>query len=1163
MKKNPKGSNACAFPFKSIFRLFFVLIFLAGVCLPRGYAGELIELVQGQGKITVSGTITNDKGEPIPGVTVVLKGTTQGSIADVNGKYSLVGVPADGVLLFSFVGMETKEMPVNGQMQINVTMSEGSIGLEEVVAIGYGTVKRRDITGSVASVSGDKIAAVPVANAAQALKGKLPGVNVISQDGRPDASISIRVRGGGSISQSNEPLFVVDGFPVSSISDIPGDQIESIDVLKDASSTAIYGARGANGVIIVTTKTAKEGKTTVSYNGYGQFNNPTKYLETMDAYNYIAYNWAYAKAISNTYSAGWEKLWAIGGQPKADGSANSAGIDHYKNINAKNYSEEMYGNSFSQSHNLSVSGGNESTKMNFSLNQDDDTGMKINSYYKRTSVALKVDNKIRSNVLLSFDTRFTHVDKVGHEGTTNGRGSILSSSYFFRPIATADVLGILDDSQNTALGMYDQILQDRYNPVARTMDYLPNNLNNSLRANTALNWEVFKGLSFRSELGISTYWNKNKTWSGAVYNDYYDNAGNMTYSGNASISKSEGWGMRWANTLSYDVQGLGDNHRLNVLVGQEMSNSGSESLSISGERYPVTFDMERAFAMMGQFKSDEIKTTVNSSTTPPTATAAVTEYNSFSASVGTPGRMLSYFGRLNYSLMDKYLFTATFRADGSSRFAPSNRWGYFPAAAIAWRISEESFIQDVEAIDNLKLRLSYGTVGNDGISSDLWKMKWKAGDLVDYSLNEARQPTYVPNSSTMANQKLKWETTITRNLGLDYAFFDSRIYGTIDAYWNSTVDLLMLTSIPAITGFSFTYDNIGSTSNKGIEFALGADIVRSKDFNLSASFNINFNKGNVEELSDGVTGLYKTNWGSTMTQPNTGDYQLIEGMPVGLVRGYTVDENDQYYKTSDFNYDAATGTYTLKDGVADIASGILGTVYGTTGTHKPGSQTAYPGVLKMKDIAGPDETGPDGVVDQNDVSIIGDMNPKHTGGFNIDARYKGLDCQLGFNWSYGNKIYNANYLAAFYGSKEDGLFKNRLSYLEGAYRIFDIQNNQITRVTDPAALDALNANATTFLPYHENPICNTLGIQDGSFLRLNTVTLGYSLPVNFIKKIGMSKIRIYGTIYNALTLTQYKGLDPEVNTNMSQGGAEYPTMGLDWGAYPRARSFTFGVNVEF
>ena len=1080
-------------------------------------------------QIKVTGTVIDTEKKPVIGANVVVKGTTTGTMTDVNGKFTINVPSSSSIITFSFIGYIAQDFLVGSNTVIDVTLAAEALTLSEVVVIGYGTVKKRDITGSVASVTGTQIAAVPVSNAAQAMTGKLAGVSVTTQDGRPDASVSIRVRGGGSISQSNDPLFIVDGFPVSSISDIPGDQIESIDVLKDASSTAIYGARGANGVIMVTTKSGKAGKLTVTYDGYVQFKQPTKYLQTMNAYDYIAYNWGYARAISSAYANAWEMLWGIGSQAAAYNNAD--GIDHYKNVAAKDFSKEAYGNAFSHSHNLNISNGNDKTKYLFSVNYIDDGGMKINSWVKRANASFKLDQKLTDNLKFSFDTRYANFDVMGSEATTNGKGSILSTAYQFRPIATADVLGELNDQINTQIGMYDQVLQDRYNPVERMKDYLPETINRTLRSNAAMSWEIVKGLTARSEVGLTTYWNKAYTWSGAVYNDYLTADGDKTYGGDARIRSTEGWNLRWANTLSYDIQGLGRDQTLNIMAGQEMTNSGSSYIEIFGKKYPSGFDADRAYAMMDQHLSGE------------------TNYG-YSSNTGTPSRMLSYFGRANYSILNRYLLTATFRADGSSRFAPTHRWGYFPAAAIGWRLSEENFMKDISWLNNLKLRFSYGSVGNDGISANLWKTNWSSTGLTNYSINEVQQVSYIP-AATIANPNLKWETTITRNIGVDFAILKSRIYGTLDLYSNSTKDLLMLTSISAISGFSSTYDNIGSTSNKGIELSIGGDIVRSSDFNLSVNFNINFNRGKVEELAPGVNGLYKTQWGSSMTQPNTGDYILVQGKPVGLVRGYTYDG---WYTVNDFDY--AGGIYTLKPGVPDIASGILGTVYGTT-ANKPGGQSAYPGVMKFKDLDG------DGVVNENDVSVIGNMNPKHTGGFNLSGNYKTIDFALNFNWSYGNQIYNANYLAALYGSKEDGLFRNRLNVLANSYKIYDIQNGQLIAVTDPDALNALNANASIFLPYQENPICSTLGIQDGSFLRLNTVTLGYTLPKELTKKINISKLRIYGSIYNALTFTKYNGLDPEVDTNESLNNATYPTKGLDWGAYPRARSFTLGLNIEF
>jgi|WetSurMetagenome_2_1015567.scaffolds.fasta_scaffold00002_69 TonB-dependent starch-binding outer membrane protein SusC len=1090
-------------------------------------------------QVNVTGKVIDTDNQPVVGANIVIKGTTTGTMTGIDGKFVISAPSASSIIVVSFIGYVAQEFVVGNNSVLNITLQSDATALSEVVVIGYGTVKKRDLTGAVASVSGSQIASVPVSNAAQAMVGRLPGVTVTSQDGRPGAQISIRVRGGGSISQSNEPLYIVDGFPSSSISDIPGDQIESISVLKDASSTAIYGARGANGVILVTTKGAKADKMTITYSGYGQFNEPTRYLETMDAYDYIAYNWAYAAANSDSYAEAWERLWAIGRHEST--YSNSDGIDHYKNVNAQNYQKEVYGSSFSQSHNLSIANGNEKTKYLLSGSYLDDSGMKINSGYERINASFKLDQKLGKKLDFNFDTRYTNTNTRGNENVSNGQGSILSSAYMFRPIATTDILGELNDKVNIPIGMYDDILQDLYNPVSRIKDQLNEDVFTSLRTNISLNWNVLKGLTARTEFGLTNYWEKINTWQGSIAKLYLDQDGNKTYAGDARIRSRNGWNLRWANTLLYEIPGLGSNHSLNVMAGYEVSNSASAWSEVYGDKFPVSFDADRAFGIMSEYYHDPASPGSN---------------HSLSSNVGTPSRLLSYFGRINYSMLNRYLLTVTFRTDGSSRFSPSNRWGYFPAGALAWRISEESFMKNISWLDNLKLRFSYGSVGNDGISADLWTMKWKSQTNAQYSMNEVIQSAYIPASNTLANPNLKWETTITRNLGLDFAILKSRVFGTIELYKNSTKDLLMLTEISAITGFSTTYDNIGSTSNKGIEISLGAHIIEAKDFHLSVNFNINLNQGQVDELAPGVNGKYNSMWNSTVMSPSNGDYILEVGKPVGQVRGFIYDG---WYTTDDFTYNPVNNQYTLKTDVPD--NKVTSTIYGTQ-AYKPTGQSAYPGVVKFKDISGPAGV-PDGVVNDFDITVIGNMNPKHTGGFNINGDYKGFDFALNFNWSYGSQIYNANKLAGSFGQKEAQLYRNRFDELSTAYKIYDIQNGQLVRIHDPEALDSLNVNATMNLPFNETPVVSSYGIEDGSFLRLNTVTLGYTLPKAWLDKVKISRVRVYGTIYNALTFTNYSGLDPELNTQQNLNNSTYPTVGLDWGTYPRARAYTFGVNIEF
>ncbi|MEQ9441325.1 MAG: TonB-dependent receptor [Cyclobacteriaceae bacterium] len=1090
--------------------------------------------------VSVRGAVTAADGSGgIPGVNIIEQGTSNGVITDVNGAYQ-ISVPTGATLIFSSVGFVTEEITVGNQSVIDVMMESDVATLDEIVVVGYGTSTRRDLTGSIASVSAEEIERAPVANVAQALKGKLPGVNITTQDGRPGADVSIRVRGGGSISQSNNPLFIVDGFPVSSISDIPGSQIESIDVLKDAASTAIYGARGANGVIIVTTKSGQQGRMKINYDGYVQSNTPPRYIETMSARQYIKYNWAYAAAISDGYAEAWEQLWGIGRYAgDFNNTSGSGGLDYYNNIDATNFSKEVYAQSFSHNHSLSLSNGTENTKYILSLNYVDDAGMKINSYYKRLFANLKLDQNLGKKFRLSLNTRLSNEENNGNDGTTSGGGSLLSSSYWFRPIATEDVLGELDQSINTQIGFYDNVLQDFYNPVRRINDYDDIRRSRNLITNVSLSWDILENLTAQTNLGYGVSWGRNNIWTGAIYNNYLDSEGNKTYSGDATTRSLEGWNLRWVNTLNYTVDGLGENHNLSILVGTEVLNSGAQWTQVEGRYYPASFDSERAFANIDQFRRDETGTV----------------YGELSSQQAAPGRLNSYFGRLNYSLFDKYLFNATFRADGSSRFAPNNRWGYFPAASLAWRISEESFMTSVNWLDDLKLRVSYGTVGSDKIDPSLWRQNWTSGGLTRYSINEQRQPSYVPASSTIANPDLKWETTITRNIGLDYTLFNNRIYGTIDVYKNTVEDLLLITPVSAISGFSFIYDNIGSTSNRGVELSINSDLIRTSDFNLRASINVNVNRGRVEELAEGVNGLYSSQWAGVYTSPSSGDYILEEGQPVGLVRGWIYDG---WYTTDDFDY--ADGVYTTKAGVVDIGDGVISNIYGTI-SHKPGGQTAYPGVPKFRDINGP-EGVPDGVVDEYDITIIGDMNPAHTGGFSLGGNYKNIDFAFDFNWSYGNDIYNATRLQAYQGSKEDGLYRNRYAELAGHYQIYDVIDGQITSVTDPAALDALNANATTFLPYSENSITSTFGIEDGSFLRLNTATIGYNFPEQLLQKLNITRLRVYASVFNALTITNYSGLDPEVNTNPAAND-NYPTPGLDYGAYPRPRSYTLGLNLQF
>ena len=1086
---------------------------------------------------TVTGTVVDEMGEPVIGANVVVAGTTNGATTDIDGNFSIQDVAGNATLNVSFIGYTSQSIALNGRTQIKVTLSEDSEMLDDVVVIGYQTVRRKDLTGSVASVNNKALAATPVSNVAQALQGKLPGVNVTSQDGRPDAAVNIRVRGGGSVSQSNEPLILIDGIP-GNLSDVPSDQVESIDVLKDASSTAIYGARGANGVILVTTKGAKEGKVNVSYHGYMKWNTPTDYIDAMGPYDYLRYVWANAAAndgwsegdfTSGGYVTPFIKLFGIG---------SYGNIENYKNIGKHDNQKDIYGSSFSHSHDFSVGGGTDKTKVLFNVNYVDEEGMKINSYSKRANVGVKFDQQINKDLKFNLDARYTEVRSMSDESTSSGSGSILSYAYRFRPISYADMerfgnVAALLEGNVEHNGK--QSLWETYSPYARIKDYEPLKERQTLRATGGFTWNVFKDLSLHTELFMSRSWSQNRYWSGPIYNGYLDDStGEVQYAGAAQLYKGDSWSYRWTNTINYNKE-LNQYNRLNALVGYEVAYSKGNSMTMKADHYPSNFTKDNAFAMINQYDA-----AANSVTAP------------FYTGTTTPESMISYFGRLNYSLFDRYLFTFTMRADGSSKFTPNKRWGFFPAAAIGWRIKDEAFLRDVDAVSNLKLRLSYGEVGNDGIDATQWQQYWAAADSkYYYTIDGVTQPTYTLASSQMANPDLKWETTITRNVGLDFGFLNGRINGTIDAYWNTTKDLLMLTTLPGITGFTTTFANIGQTSNKGLELSLNGTIFQNKDWTVSAGFNINFNKNNVDELAEGVTGIYGTSWFSSGNPSN--DFILEEDEAVGRVRGL---KYVGMYSTDDFTYDASTGVYTLKPGVADVSASITGVMHGLA-NNVPSGQNAYPGMAKYEDTDG------NGTVDSADYTVIGDMNATHTGGFNFNVVYKNWDLGAYFNWSYGNEIYNINRMASLMGYKETGVYQNHMAFMNQCYKIYDVVNNSLVRYNSPEELNALNADAKYPLCYNESGVVSDLGIEDGSYLRLGTLTLGYTLPKSLISRLHISNLRVYGTVYNLLTISDYSGLDPEVSTNGNLNNATYPTPGVDWGAYPRARSFVVGLNVNF
>lgn len=1069
---------------------------------------------------TVKGKVTDGDSEPLIGVSVTIKGThNTGVITDVNGDYTITVPGEKTVLLFNYIGFSESEQAVAGKSTVNVVMKEDNIGLDEVVVIGYGTVKRKDLTGAVASVKGEDLAAVPVNNVAQALQGKLPGVNVVSGDGRPDADVSIRVRGGGSITQNNDPLFIVDGFPVSSISDIPASEIESIDVLKDASSTAIYGARGANGVILVTTKKTEGGKVKVSYDGYVQMKSVAKTLETLSAQDYVLFHWGYGTSRGQGVGDAVAKYFGLGNQ-------YGNHYAQYAGMGTHDYTDDLLRTAWTHSHNVAVSGGTDKTRFVANVNYINDQGIKIRSGLEKFSASIKLQQQLLKNLTLDVDLRYSESATKGQEGVQNGRGSEISGAYKYRPVDNP--LGGVSVSEISGLSFGVKNIDDSYhaNPLMLVESVTNERNARNLRGSGALAWEIISGLTARTELSVSRA-------SGTA--KYYDDGYNDAAEKRATLTRSTGTGLRWLNTLNYNLS-VGKDHSLGFLLGHELIKNNSESSQLAGYGYPDNFDYETAIGMIN------------------TATRSFSAINS----IAVPTRTVSYFGRANYTLMDRYLFTLTMRADGSSKFAPNNRWGYFPAAAFAWRVSEEPFMAGTkEWLSNLKLRLSYGASGADNISSNLWRETWKTTSAANnkVTINGEKTPFYQPDG-LLANNDLKWETTISRNIGIDYGFLDGRINGSLELYWNTTKDLLMLVPIDNTTGYTYQYQNFGKTSNRGLELSANVDIIRTKDLRLNVGVVYNYNKNKVDELTNADNYLYSSYWASSALMP-VNDYMLVEGKAVGIVRGF---KSQGFYTVDDFDY--TNGQYVLKAGGPDFDRSISANYMNPY--DLPQGQSAFPGAAKFEDVDG------NGRVTLDDATELGEVMPHHTGGFSLNLQYRNWDASANFNYVLDGKIYNANAMMNLSGGEYNDLTAQKLGFIADAYKIYNVNSSgDLYAVTSPDELRSLNAGAKYAVPYHQNGIVTDEFLESGAYLRLQTLTVGYTLPKTLLKKSGITNLRLYLTASNLFTITGYSGVDPEVNasttgrTGFLESVKVLPTLNMDWGAYPRARTFTLGANISF
>lgn len=1049
----------------------------------------------------IKGRVTDDTGLPLAGVNIQLKGSQTFTQTGANGDFS-IQVPSSGTpeLVLTSSGFKSQTVAVTGD-NLEIRLEKNISNLDEVVVIGYGTTKRRDLTGTVSSISGSQLAKIPVSSAAEAITGRLAGVQVTTTDGAPGAEIVIRVRGGGSVTQDNSPLYIVDGFPVGSINDIAPADIASIDILKDAATSAIYGARGANGVVIITTKSAKAGKTVVSYNGFGQARTLPKKLEVLSPYEFVLAQYEYAR---------------VRGQADVDNFTKYFGVyedlELYKYQEGTNWQEELFGDPvFSQQHNVSVTGGTAKTKMSLSATNNTDQGLMKGSGFMRNYLNFKLNHEVSKSIRIDFANRFVHtvIDGAGSSGSSSFR---ISDAITTRPVnGIADVIELDPTGPDDD---YEQFLKSLINPNELIKQDYRKRVTKTLNMNIAASWSIISDLIFRSEFGLDLGFSQQKRYYGPLTGESRNVGGNLPL---GEITNSDSRGYRWTNTLNYTLKKF-EKHDISVLAGQEIVTIGKGFSEFNRAKYfAENITPEKLFATMTLGTQDRHSTTVYAG-----------------------DKIASFFGRINYQFDSRYLLALTLRADGSTKFAPGKQWGYFPAASFAWRVSREKFMEDVSFVNDLKFRLSYGSAGNNRLPSDLWRVLFTPSDNRPIGFGDVAQPYYTYASSLLPNPDIKWETTITRNAGVDFTIFGNKLSGTLDLYWNTTKDLLIESDIPQNTGFSKQIQNVGQTSNRGVEISLNATLVSRRDFEFSATFNIGTNKAKIDKL-DGVNEKpFNSNWAGTDLK-TIDDYRVYVGQTIGLMYGYVTDG---MYSTDDFSgYNATTRQYTLKPDVVNVGSFM-------------GGFSVRPGLLKLKDLDG------DGAITGADRTVIGSALPKYTGGFGLNARYKALDFSAFFNWVTGNDVYNTGkiafnmYYRTTYGNMlNTSNYASRFHYIDAAGNL----------VTDLAELAKLNANATIWSPFSSgtaSPVFHSWAVEDGSFLRLSNVSVGYSLPARWISKLWMTQFRVYATVYNAFLWTKYTGYDPEVSATRNSAYSQL-TPGVDYSAYPKSRNYTVGVNVTF
>ncbi len=1022
--------------------------------------------------------VDEETGESLIGVVVAAKGaTSKMTLTDKNGNFS-ISINKNDVLSFSYLGYASKDVIPANIKDGTVKLSTSASSLDEVVVIGYGSTKKSDLTGSVGIVNVKEINKAPVATFDQALAGRIAGVQVTSDEGQPGSAMNIVIRGGNSLTQSNSPLYVIDGFPMEdpSMTSLSPQDIKSITILKDASATAIYGSRGANGVVVIETKDGKVGKTTFAYDTYYGQQQVTQRMEVMSPYEFVKYQ----AEFDPTYA---QNVYLV----------NGLTVEDYRDTVGIDWQDKLFRNGSVQNHNLSINGGNTSTKFSISGNVINQDGAIINSGFNRYQGRAYLSHSPNKKLHFNLHLNYSNDKSYGDFASAATSGTQPYSSYLLYRVWGYRTLNGPNRGSDLEESFIDEDGNDsRFNPIIDYTNSIRERSNENFNTSGNAWYKLRNDLTLKVKGGI----NRRAMQENSFYNSL-TSRGSAFSSGNTKgvngavrFSNYQSWINE--NTLTYRPK-VKKGHKLTALMGWTIQGDQIRRFGLAGEQIPNE--------LLGIYGLEE------------GIPGANTAYD-------THNMLMSYLGRVDYNINDKYLFTGTFRSDGSSKFIKENRWSYFPSAAFAWRLKNENFLKTNKIVSDAKLRLSYGLTGNNridnfGIYSKMtlpYSAYYSFGDVVNTGIE----------LSTFGNKDLKWETTKQFDAGLDISFFNNRVNVILDVYDKVTSDLLLYANVPYTSGYSRIYKNIGKVRNKGLEFSLSTINVKTKDFSWESDFNISFNKNEILALAEDETRLLNPVWWA-----NYGNINLFiaeVGGPIAQFYGLIWDglyqpEDFSWQNNSDASIAHGDRNYELKNDQPSNGSS---------------RSTIKPGDIKYVDV------NEDGIVNGLDNVIIGRGLPIHTGGLNNNFSYKNFSLSVFLQWSYGNHIMNANRIYM------EGNDANRSAL------------NQFASYADRWTFENQDSNIPRAMGQGPSGTYSTRTLEDGSYLRLKTVSFAYSMPESVTKKLRVDNLSIYASAQNLFTWTKYSGMDPEVSTRNSS-----LTPGLDYSSYPRMRIFTVGLKTSF